>query len=179
MLLNSFWSEFVNLFTQMHWVVILLLCLGVVFCVIEAIIPGFGIFGVLGILCEVAGIVVHAVISGSVLQVFFLILIVLLVVGLLFLLFIHSAKYGLLAKSAIVENKSAIPSDYKEKTDKELSKLIGQEGLALTECRPVGKIRIGQNTYEAQAKGLLIQKGEVIKVVAIEDARIMIDKITY
>ena len=179
MLLDSFWGEFVNLFAQMHWVVVVLLALGVVLCIVEAVVPGFGIFGISGILCEVLGIVVHAIISGSALQVLFLIIIILLVIGLIFLLFIRSAKYGLLAKSALVENKPSIPIDYKEKTEKELSKLIGQEGLALTECRPVGKIRIGQNSYEAQSKSAIIQKGEVIKVVAIEDARIMIDKITY
>ena len=179
MLLNSFWSEFGNLFAQMHWAVIVLLSLGVIFCLIEAIVPGFGIFGILGIMCEMGAVVIHAIVSGSAIQVFFLILLVLLVTGLLFLLFIHSAKYGFLAKTAIVENKPAIPTDYKEKTEKELLPLVGKEGLALTECKPVGKIRIGENTYEAQAKGLLIKKGEVVKVVAIEDARIMIDKITY
>ena len=95
------------------------------------------------------------------------------------MLFIRSAKYGLLAKTALVENKSSIPKDYKEKAENELKPLIGQEGLTLTECRPVGKIRIGQNTYEAQSRNSIIQKGEVIMVVAIEDARIIIDKITY
>ena len=179
MLLASFGEEFINLFAQMHWAVILLLCMGVVFCIIEAAVPGFGVFGVLGIVSEVAGVIVHAVISGSPLQVFFLILIVLLVIVIIFLLFIRSAKYGLLAKSALVENKSSIPKDYKEKAENELKPLIGQEGLTLTECRPVGKIRIGQNTYEAQSRNSIIQKGEVITVVAIEDARIIIDKITY
>lgn len=179
MILNTFWGEFVNLFTQMHWVVVLLLCLGIVLCIVEAAVPGFGIFGIMGILCEIAAIVVHAVISGSALQVLFLVLLVMLGVGLLFIIFIHSAKHGLLAKSALVENKPSIPNDFKEKAEKELEKLIGMEGLTLTECKPVGKIRIGQNSYEAQSKSSIIQKGEVIKVVAIEDARIMIDKITY
>ena len=179
MLLNNFSTEFVNLFAQMHWLVIVLLALGVVLCIVEAIVPGFGIFGIGGILCEIAGVVAHAIISGSALQVFVLILLIMLVLSLIVLLFIHSAKYGLLAKSALVENKSSIPNDYKEKTEKELSKLIGQEGLTLTDCRPVGKIRIGQNSYEAQSKSAIIHKGEVIKVIAIEDARIMIDKISY
>ena len=179
MLLNNFATEFVSLFTGMHWVVALLLCAGIALCIIEAVVPGFGIFGIFGILSAIGGIVTHAIISGSVLQVFFLVLLVMVVVGLLFLLFIHSAKYGLLAKSALVENKSSIPADFKEKTVKELSSLIGQEGLTLTECKPVGKIRVGQNTYEAQAKSAIIKKGEVIKVISIEDARIIIDKLTY
>lgn len=179
MLLANLWTEFTALFTQMHWAVILLLSLGLVFCIIEAIIPGFGFFGVMGILCEIAGVVVHAVLSGSALQVFLLTLIVVLVIVLVFLLFIRSAKHGLLAKTAIVENKTALPSDFREKAEEELKTLIGKEGLTITECRPVGKIRIGQETYEAQSVGAVIQKGDVIKVVAIEDARIMIDKLSY
>ena len=179
MILESFWSEISGLFTEMHWVVFLLLCLGIVLCIVEATIPGFGIFGIAGIVCEIAGIITHAIISGSAAQVFFLLLIVVLVMILITLLFVRSAKYGLLAKSAIVENDTAIPKDYKEKAEKELIDLVGKEGLTLTECRPVGKIRIGENSYEAQSRSTVIEKGEVIKVVAVEDARLVIDKLTY
>lgn len=179
MLLADLGAEFVNLFAQMHWIVILLLSLGVVFCIIEAIIPGFGFFGIMGILCEVAAIVVHSIFSGSAIQAVFLSLIVILVVVLVFLLIIRSAKHGLLAKTAIVENKTALPNDFRQKAEDELKSLIGKEGLAVTECRPVGKIRIDQETYEAQSVGKVIPKGDVVKVVAIEDARIMIDKLSY
>ena len=179
MVLASFFGEFVNLFTQMHWVVAVLIIAGFVFCLVEAAVPGFGLFGILGLTAEIAGVITHAFISGSVAQVFCLLILVSFAIVILFLLFIRSAKCGLLAKSALVENKSSIPNDYKEKAENELKPLIGMEGLTLTECHPVGKIRIGQNTYEAQSKSSIIQKGEVIKVVAIEDARIMIDKITY
>lgn len=179
MLLANFWAELGNLFTQMHWLVILLLCLGIILCIIEAVIPGFGFFGIAGILCEIGGVVFHAVISGSAVQVFFLILIIVLITLIIFLIFVHSAKRGLLAKSAIVENKSSLPNDYREKAEEELEHLVGKEGLTLTECKPVGKIRIGQDTYEAQSIGPVIKKGEVIKVTSIEDARIMIDRITY
>ena len=179
MILASFWEEVNNLFIDMHWIVVVLLCLGVILCIVESIVPGFGIFGIAGLIIELAGVVVHAIISGSAAQVFFLLLILVLVTILLFLLFVRSAKYGILAKSAIVENKTSIPKDYKEKTEKELSLLIGKEGLAETECKPVGKVRIADNIYEAQSKNSLIKKGEVIKVVAIEDARIIVDVITY
>ncbi|MBQ9786207.1 MAG: hypothetical protein IJW25_01950 [Clostridia bacterium] len=179
MVLVNFGEEFVSLFANMHAVVAILLCAGVVLCIIEAIVPGFGVFGILGTLLEVAGIVVHAIISGSALQVLFLIIIIMLVLGLLVFLFLHSAKKGLLAKSALVENKPTIPVDYALKTAAKLLPLVGKEGLTLTDCRPVGKIKLGDNTYEAICTGALISKGEAIKVVAIEDSRIVIDKITY
>lgn len=179
MILESFAKEIVSLFTNMHAVVAVLLCLGIILCLIEAIVPGFGIFGILGVVAEVAGVIAHAIFSGSAIQVVFLLAIIMLALSLLLLLFLYSAKRGILAKSAIVENKTSIPQDYALKTEKQLQKLIGKEGLTVTSCRPVGKIRIQEQTYEATCKGSLIQKGEVIKVVAIEDARIVVDKITY
>ena len=179
MILANLWEEIVSLFTQMHWVVTLLLCLGIFLCIIEAVVPGFGIFGITGILCEIAGVVTHAVISGSALQVLFLLVVLILLTVLMFLLFVRSAKYGFLAKSAIVENKTAIPTDFPKKAQKELEALVGREGLSLTECRPVGVVRIGDNTYEAISKSTLIKKGEVVKVIAVEDAKLIIDVITY
>ena len=179
MLLFNIFIEISKLFTEMHWLVLLLLSSGIVLCIIEAVIAGFGVFGIAGILCEIAGVVVHAVISGSAVQVLFLLLVLIFITILLFLLFVRSAKYGLLSKSALVENKTAIPVDYTEKANKELNGLLGKEGLTLTECKPVGKIRIGQDTYEAQSRSSVIKKGEVITVVAIEDARLIIDRIMY
>ena len=55
------WEEFTKIFTEMNWVVIVLLVAGIVFCIIEGIVPGFGIWGIIGILCEIAGIVMHAI----------------------------------------------------------------------------------------------------------------------
>lgn len=178
MILASFWSELTSLFTQMHWIVILLLSVGVIFCIVESLMPGFGVFGILGVICEIVGIILHAIFSGSVLQVLLLVLAVAIVIALMFLLFVRSAKHGILAKSALVENKPSIPTDFVEKANKELKELVGKEGLTLTECHPIGKIRIGQEQYEARAMSY-VAKGEVIKVVKIEDARIVIDKISY
>src|SRR5699024_6107298 len=101
------WEEFTKIFTEMNWIVIVLLVVGIVFCIIEGIVPGFGIFGILGILCEIAGIVLHAVISSSPWQVFFLILIMVVATVLLFLIFVFSAKHGILGSTPLVENKPA------------------------------------------------------------------------
>lgn len=176
-MLLDFGTELSNLFIQMHWIVILLICAGIVLCIVESVLPGFGVFGILGLICEVVAIVVHAIISGSALQIFFLILLLVIVTLIIFILFARSARKGWISKSPIVENDTAIPTDYREKTEKELSQLIGKNGIALTDCRPVGKIRVGKNTYEAQSiASTMIQKGDGVKIVAIEDARIIIDR---
>ena len=176
MLLTNIGSEFVNLFANMHWAVIVLLVASLGLLVLEAFIEGFGVVGILGITCAVGAIIVHAIISTSLVQVLFLILIVLLVGILLFFLLVRSAKKGVLSKTPIFESQSSIPVDYKEKAENKLKPLIGKLGIAETECKPVGKIKIEGKFYEAQSNNQIIQKGEAVKVVAIQDARIIIEK---
>lgn len=174
------WNDFIAIFTSsFSWLTITLMAVGLVFCVIEAIVPGFGVWGVLGILCEIASVVVHAVFSADPAQVIILFLIITLLVLLIVLLFVRSARFGLLGKTPIVENKTAIPIDYVKQADKELAGLVGKEGITITSCKPVGKMRLNQDVYEVYSKGTMIEKGEVVKVVEIEDATIYVDKLSY
>ena len=181
LLAGSAWNEFVSIFTgEFAWLTILLMVVGMVLCIIEAIVPGFGIFGISGILCEVGAVVVNATLcNGSPLQVLILILIITLVTLLIFLLFVRSARFGLLGKTSIVENKSSIPSDYGKEDTQKLKELIGKEGILVTECHPVGNVRIGDEVFEVSSKGGIIPKGDVVKVVAVENNIIYVSKITY
>lgn len=79
-----FWEELVKLTTQTSWIVIILLVVGIISCFVEAIVPGFGFFGIFGIICEIGGIVLHAVFSGSIIQVFIIVMILALIFTLLF-----------------------------------------------------------------------------------------------
>ena len=180
-LASSVWTEFVNIFTgEFAWLTITLMAIGIVLCIVEALIPGFGFFGIAGIVCEIGAVVIHATLcQGTALQILILILLMTLVTLLIFLLFVRSAKFGLLAKTSIVENKTSIPHDYGAKEEKKLRELIGKEGILLTECKPIGKMRLNQETYEVSARDVLIEKGEVVKVVDVEDNIIYVSKITY
>lgn len=181
LLASTTWEQFVGIFTgEFAWITITLMVLGMALCIIEAVVPGFGVFGISGIVCEVAAVVVHIIVcKGTPFQIFILILILVLVTLLIFLLFVRSAKFGMLGKTALVENKTAIPTNYGEDSEEELKKLIGKEGITITECRPVGKMRINDKIYEVSAKDVLISKGDVVKVVAVEGSNIYISKITY
>lgn len=172
-----FWEEITKLATQTSLIVIILLVVGVIFCFIEAIIPGFGFFGISGIIMVIAGIVVHAVLSGSVLQVLFILIILSLVFTLIVLVFLRSAKYGLLAKLSFVENKTALPLDYDQKDENDLTHLIGKTGKTITECRPIGKIIIDGMLYDAFAKSDFIKNNEDIIVIEIESNSIYIERL--
>ena len=172
-----FWQEISKLATEISWVVLLLLVVGFILCFIEAITPTYGVLGIFGIICEVAGIILHAVLSGSILQVFVMVMIVLLVLSLLILLFIRSAKYGFLGKSALVENKTALPVDYDEKDVNINYSLIGQIGEVVIECRPVGKMKFGNEVYDVLSRGEFLLVGEKAEVVDVVGDNIYVEKV--
>ena len=181
LLVGGAWSEFVSIFTgEFAWLTITLMAVGLILCIVEATIPGFGVCGITGIVCEIASVVIHATLcKGSPLQILILILLITLVTLLIFLLFVRSARFGMLGKTPIIQNKTAIPENYGKEAQEELKKLLGKEGIIVSECRPVGKMRINENIFEVSAKDALIEKGEVAKVVAVEDAIVYVNKITY
>ena len=181
LLAGGAWAEFVNIFVgDFAWLTITLMVAGFVLCIVEAMFAGFGVFGVSGILCEVGAVVVHATLcKGSPIQVLILVLLITLVTLLIFLLFVRSARFGLLGKTPIIQNKTAIPNNYGKDDQDNLKKLIGKEGIIISECRPVGKLRINDNVYEVCSKDSLIAKGEVAKIIDVEDTIIYVSKLTY
>lgn len=169
------WEEFAQMFTSMQWYVILLLCVGVVLVFIELFIPGFGFFGISGLTLVAAGIITHAVISKSIIQILGLILIMSLVLIIAFLLFVRSARYGLLGKTPFVEKKTAVPVNYENQS--EFATLVDKIGVAVTPLRPTGKFVIDDKVYEGINKNAeMIDKGEYVRVVEVEGIKIIVEK---
>lgn len=174
---KMFWQEVVKLTTEISWIVIAMLSAGLVLCVIEAIIPSYGFVGISGLALLVGGVVVHAIISGSVLQVVIIIAILLLILTLIVLLFIRSAKYGVLGKSALVENKTAIPVDYADNENDKYSDLQGQIGVVVAECKPVGKIKIDSKIVDVLSRNDLLLVGEQAIVVDIQGSNVYVKRV--
>ena len=174
------WESFIEIFTgPFSWITITLMVVGIVLCIIEAAMPGFGVFGILGIICEVGAVVTNAIVAGDPIQVLILFLLVSLITLLIFLVFVRSARFGILGKTPLVEKRTSISENYGAEQEKELNELVGKEGIVTSSCRPIGKVRINQDVYEVRSNSALINKGEVVKVVAIEDMAIIVDKISY
>lgn len=57
----------------------------------------------------------------------------------------------------------------------EYKELLGQEGIALTDFRPVGTVKINEKSYSAVSNGQWIEKNSHIKVVKVEGTRIVIN----
>ncbi len=52
--------------------------------------------------------------------------------------------------------------------------LVGKEGKAITDMRPTGTIRIGENDYSAVTQGKWLEKDTRIVVVSVDGTRILV-----
>lgn len=167
--------EFVEIFTEMGWIPALLLCLGLVFMVVEVFVPGFGFFGITGIISIIAGIIVRIVQGLNLTQSLTLILLVLGFFIVAFVFMIYSAQYGILGRTGLFETRSSISVDY-NKVDKELRKLVGKSGRAVGVLNLGGKAKINGKIYDVVSRNSYIEDGAHIKVVEIKDNTIIVRK---
>lgn len=171
-----FWDEVVSLFTEMNVVPAILLTLGLILCIIEMFVPGFGAFGISGIICLLGGIVAKMLYGGTLTQMIALIVIFSIILLIVFGIAVWSAKRGLISRSPMVLKETALPENYAE-ADKSLQKLKGKEGLTVTICRPFGTIQIDDKYYDASSVDEYLDKGTLVKVVEVEGDQIFIQKV--
>lgn len=164
--------EFVEFFTEMHYAVIILLVLCTVLLIIEAVIPGFGFWGISGIVCGVAAVICEAVFTRSFFAVLLMIFLILLIFTIIFVLFSVLLGKGILNKTPLVETKSALPEDYKEGA--ELKALVGKTGKVVSSCKPVGKANIDGKVFTVRSVGENIDVGVEIEVIEIKDSTILV-----
>lgn len=167
--------EFLQIFTQMNWIPALLLCLGLVFIIIEVFVPGFGFFGVTGILSLIAGIVVRIVQGLNLAQSLALILIVIGFLTICCMFMVFSAQHGILGKTGIFENRTSLSTDY-NKLDKQTRKLIGKSGRTVGVLNPGGKAKINGKIYDVVSLGTYIEENAHVKVIDIKDNTIVVRK---
>lgn len=167
--------EFVEIFTQMSWIAALLLIVGAVFITIEVFIPGFGFFGVTGILSLIAGIVVRICQGLDLTQSIALILMCLGFFVVASMIMIGSAAHGLLGRTGLFERRSSISEDYNQ-VSKQYRKLVGKSGKAITKIDLAGKAKINGKIYDVQSINSFIEVGQHVKVVEIKNNTIMVRK---
>ena len=167
--------EFVEIFTQMNWIPALFLILGVVLSLIEIFVPGFGFFGITGMVSLVIGVVVRICQGLNLTQSIGLILIVIGFFVLCSVFMVFSVQYGFLGRTGLFERRSTISKDYNVAT-KQLRKLVGKSGKTVTKLSLAGKAKINGVIYDVVSINSYIEEGSNIKVVEIKDNTIMVRK---
>lgn len=168
-----------------HWEILLFL-VGLGLLAVEIfVVPGFGVFGIAGIICSIVGLAFSLVgnigwdfspvDSSDLLQSFLIVLLSLLIAIPVCLWLgqrlLRSRWAGI---SLFAEQKSTEGYTIAEN---ENQNLIGERGVAVTILRPSGKIELNGRVYDAIASNSYIEKGENVEAVGYQGASIVVKKI--
>ena len=151
------------------------LVIGLVLLAIEIFIPGFGVCGITGLVLIVFSIVFRTITSGNLWHLLLLIVLTMLVAGLSVLIAIKSARFGLLSKSPIVQNETAIPTDYAS-NEKNYGFLMNKVGVTKTTCKPAGKMEYDKIEYQVITNGDYIDAEEKVRVIEVDGSTIVVRK---
>ena len=169
-----------------HWE-ILLFVVGVILIVLEIFaIPGFGVAGISGIVLVVTGLTLSLInnvgldfsrvnFMAAIASLFLVIIsIFLAILGSYYLtrtMFTRNRLFGSLALEAVESASEGYTS-----AEVSYQNVVGQRGIAHSMLRPAGKVRIGDDVYDATALTGYIDKGEPVKVVRYETSQLFVVK---
>ncbi len=148
---------------------IVALIIGIILIGVEVYMPGFGVPGICGIICTVAGIFLTGTNMSQ-----------RIIAGVIAIVVIAA----MLVISIIVFNSKSIKSPIKLETDlqgknlfieeKDMEYLIGKKGVALTDLKPSGKGEFDGVKLDIEASGY-IKKGTDLTITAIKNNRIFVE----
>ena len=183
-LLLFFWSQYFD--GNAHWLEIMLFIVGAVFIGLEVfVLPGFGIFGVGGLMMVTASIILATqtfiipqnseqfrqlpvslsmVLAGS--AGFFVALAI-------FRKYMPKTPYF---KKMILDpdSEEELVSRSEREAVVNWQHLKGQTGSSLTRLAPTGKARIGSDVVDVITEGRMIDKDQAIKVVEVSGNRVVV-----
>ena len=143
---------------------------GFALVILEVYLPGFGLPGISGIICLLAGIALKAKTDVMTWLVMTLIVAALLCLALTF--FLRAAAKGKLGYSRFVLKEVAT-----QKVDaNDLDFYLGKSGLATTVLRPTGNAEIEGAKLNVISDGEYIPEGCKIVVTKVEGNRILVRK---
>ena len=152
------------------WLVIIgLILFGLGLIIIEVIfVPGTTIVGIFGIILAGVGVYFSFTNFGN--NTGTLVLVATAAVALIALAI--SFRTGVWKKFAL---KDQISSKFNEHI--EITMQEGDEGVALSSLKPIGKAEINDRTFEVKTNGNYVDAGEKVKVIKIDKNKIIVEPI--
>ncbi|WXR61142.1 NfeD family protein [Peptostreptococcaceae bacterium AGR-M142] len=153
--------------------VLALFALGVILIIIEMFVPGFGVFGIGGGMLVLASIFFSA---KTMMMGILYVTIAFLFMLLIFYLFIKKYPQKKLHSTLLLNTKLNESEGYSSHKE-DFKTLLSLEGVSISHLRPSGKVKINDSIYDALTETGFIKKDEKIKVVSIENNKIIVRKI--
>jgi len=161
--------EFIELLSNISALSIIFFAVGIVLIIIELYQPGFGVFGIAGILSLIVCIFVTA---QTIIQGIILTGILFVIVMILLLIFFAFVSKGRLPKKLILQESETLEQGFSGTED--MKYLMGKAGVVTTFCRPAGSADFDGVKLDVITRGEYIDKGTHVEVIEIEGNRIVV-----
>lgn len=134
---------------------------------IEMVIPGFGVPGLSGIACLIIAIMLTADTVEEGMTITMIVVAVLAVMLTVVMLVLKQVKSPI-----ILQENLETASGFLNEAD--LEYLVGKEGIAVTDLKPVGKCSIGGIEFDVRAESRFLAKGSRVVVSSIHENMIVV-----
>lgn len=159
-------------FNEVGLLPIILVVIGLGLLIVEIVVPGFGIPGLLGILSSIAGIILW---SRNLSEAVILFTILIMILVIVFFVVARSAQRGRISKSRVIL-KESVDTEAGYSSSLGQSELVGKEGIAVSEMRPAGIGVFDEKRIDVVSDGEFIPKGSNIIINRVEGRRIVVSK---
>lgn len=167
-----------------HWEIALFIA-GIILIVLELfVIPGFGVAGILGVICLVCGLAFSMVVNdyfdfsisepGMLFNSFLLVIASMVTATVLMVIFGKSLLKTKAFKRLVLQDEQRSAEGYT--SSRRSAELVNREGVAKTVLRPSGKVEIDGKWYDAIALDGFIDIGEDIYVEKHENYNLFVRK---
>lgn len=136
----------------------------------EVVIPSFGILSLLSAGLFIWSWVVITGLGGQAPMWFGIADIILIPILIKF-------AFSYLGKSPVSHRTDLGTGSGLEAVDQSLSRHVGAVVPVESSLRPTGKVRIGEEVFEAQTAGEWVEKGAQVKVVSVAGSRFQVEKV--
>ena len=154
----------------METVGIILLIAGFILIGVEMVVPGFGAPGISGIASLVSGILLTSQSVEEGLTITVIVVVILAVMLTLAMIFLKKVKTPF-----VLEDSVKPKEDYLNVSD--LEYLVGKEGVASSDLKPVGKCSIEGIEFDVRAESRYVERGTKVHISCIRENTIMVKEI--
>lgn len=151
--------------------IFLVFLLGISLLIVELYVPDFGVIGIVGFLAMALSIYLK---TGDFTQLVYLVLGSIAVAFIVIVYFLKSGKDLNISPGFVLNEAMSNEKGYS--SEKDYSFLVNTNGLVISDLRPVGRAKFGEDTYEVISTAEMISSGELVTVVRVQGAKVYVKR---
>lgn len=149
------------------WIIIVGI-VGLILLISEALMPGFGIFGILGTVCVLGSTVMAGIKYGF--GIFLILVAALIILALIFVRVAQTKRvYDKFVLKEVLDTK-----DFDESI---LKGMEGKKGVTVTTIQPYGKMEIEGKQIDVRSEGGYIEKNKSVEIVQVKGKTVVVKEV--